>query len=292
MRNTISSDKITVISKSEGAELCSIKSNSDGLEYLWQADTSFWSRHAPVLFPIVGKLKDNKTVIEDETYEMGQHGFARDMNFEVVEATSSSITYVLESSEVSKEKYPYEFKLYIGYKVTNSTAEVSYIVENIDKKNIFFSIGAHPGFNCPLEEGEKFEDYYLEFNKPELIDSYRLKGGVIEAEKKLLFKEKISKLNVSEELFKDDAIMLENMESTELSLRSEKTGRGLTVNYEGFPYLGIWSKPEGGAPFVCLEPWFGIADLVDTSGIYKEKKGIVELEPGAKFSCSFAISIF
>lgn len=291
MEFTLANEYITVVSKDKGAELCSIKSKSSNLEYLWQADPAFWNRHAPVLFPIVGRLRDDKTIIAGKEYSMTQHGFARDMIFEVVEHSSSTITYRITSSEETKKRYPYDFALYIGYMLRDNQVEVSYRVENKDKKNIFFSIGAHPGFNCPLEEGENFEDYYLEFDKEELISSFRLRNGVVQERKELLFDTKVKNLKLSKDLFKEDAIMLEDTESAELSLKSGKTGRGITVNYKGFPYLGIWSKPDG-APFVCIEPWFGIADFAGSSGIYEEKKGIMELKEEEGFSCSFIIKIF
>lgn len=290
MGYSLSNEFLTVGTKPEGAELTSIKSKKDGIEYLWAADPNFWNRHAPVLFPIVGKLKDNKTIIENRECAMTQHGFARDMTFSTAKHEQNSITYLLESSDESKKKYPYDFKLYIGYRLENSSLEVSYTVVNTDNKTIYFSIGAHPGFNCPLAEGEDFTDYYLEFDSPELIDSYRLRDGVIGG-KELLFDKEVTTLDVSKELFENDAIMLENMASTELTLKSRKSGRGLTLNYKGFPYLGIWSKPEG-APFVCIEPWFGIADTADNTGVFEKKKGIVSLGVGEEFNCKFTIRVF
>jgi galactose mutarotase-like enzyme len=292
MCNVIGNDKITVISKEEGAELCSIKSKVDGTEYLWQADPSIWNRHAPVLFPIVGKLKDNKTIIEDREYTMGQHGFARDMTFKTIESSSDSVLYLLKSSNTTKEKYPYDFELYIGYKIVDTSIQVSYVVKNTDSKKMFFSLGAHPGFNCPLVDGEEFGDYYLEFNKPELINSINVKDALIEDVKTLLYADKVTKLQVSRGLFRNDAIILENMEATELSLKSTRNGHGVTVSYKGFPYLGIWSKQEDDGTFVCIEPWFGIADAVNSNGVFMEKKGIMELEAGDQFCCSSTISIF
>ncbi|MDP4087707.1 MAG: aldose 1-epimerase family protein [Bacillota bacterium] len=291
MEYRISNEFITVASSDKGAELCSIKSNRDGLEYLWQADPAFWGRHAPVLFPIVGRLKEDKTLIEGRGYRMSQHGFARDMVFEVVEHSETTITYRTESSGETKERYPYDFVLYIGYMLKDNAVEVSYRVQNSSEKNMFFSIGAHPGFNCPLETREEFEDYCLEFNRAELMDSYRLKKGLVQNEKKLLFDAKVKCLNVSKELFEADAIMLVDMESTELSLRSRKSGKGVSVGYQGFPYLGIWSKPEG-APFVCIEPWYGIADFEAGSGVFEEKRGVLKLQAGESFTCSFTIKVY
>lgn len=290
MEFTLANEYLTVVSKDKGAELCSIKSKETKLEYLWQADPKFWNRHAPILFPIVGKLKGDKTLIEGKEYNMTQHGFARDMIFHVVENSSNTITYRLFNNDETKIKYPYDFVLYIGYMLKDNAVEVSYRVENIDSKDIFFSIGAHPGFNCPLEKGQKFENYYLEFDKEELIESYRLKNGAVTDEKELLFDEKIKELKLSKELFEGDAIMLENMVSSEVAIKNKNSGRGVALNYKGFPYLGIWSKPEG-APFLCIEPWYGIADFESSNGVYEEKKGIMKLEPGEGFTCSYTIKI-
>ena len=156
----IGNEELKVTVKPDGAEMTSI--NYKGREYLWNGDKKYWGRHAPILFPIVGRLKDHKTIIEGNEYEMGQHGFARDCNFETVYVTANSICYRLKSSEDTLKKYPYSFKLFVTYEVVDNSIKVTYEVKNVDNRRIYFSIGAHPAFRWPINEKESFEDYDLE----------------------------------------------------------------------------------------------------------------------------------
>jgi galactose mutarotase-like enzyme len=275
--------------KSHGAELSSIKSNSDGTEYLWQADTAYWGRSAPVLFPVVGKLANNQYKYDNKTYSLSQHGFARDMEFELVAAAPDKITYVLKSSEATLEKYPFNFELLIGYKLKDNTLSVKYTVRNTGNDKMYFSVGAHPGFNWPIEDLGKTEDYYLEFDQDENIASYAVEEG-LKSKNTYPFLKDERIVNLSHELFRQDAIILNDFKSNKLSMRSRTLSKAVTVEFEGFPYLGIWSKPEG-APFLCIEPWYGVADSVDSTGDITNKEGILCLEPSCEFNCQFTIVI-
>lgn len=291
MITKLESELLEVSSVKNGAQLTSIKGKKDGIEYLWNANPKYWNRHAPILFPIVGKVKDNKYRIGEKEYTLGQHGFARDNEFQIVENSNNKIVYRLTSSEETLKNYPYNFLLDVEYFLSGNILKITYKVRNTDIKKIFFSIGAHPGFNCPLSASEIMEDYYLEFNETET--AYRefldagtgLLNGVFGL---VLDQENI--LNLSEDLFKDDALIFKGLKSNEIALKSYKNNKKLTMNFEGFPYMGIWSKP-GGAPFICIEPWLGHADSIDFNGDFREKPGIIGLETDKEFICTYSIAI-
>lgn len=276
---------LEIKTKSEGAELISIK--KDGQEKLHDGK-EYWNRQAPILFPIVGKLKDGKTIIENKEYEMGQHGFARDMKFELVKSNENSVEYKLEANEETIKKYPYQFVLTVKYQVKNDCLTVVYEVENKDDKNIFFGIGAHPAFKCDYSS----EKYYLEFEKQEdEIGILELEDGLIA---KARLKEEIiqnNRIYLKKDSFEKDAIIMQNLKSSKITLKEiESEKEILEFDFTGFLYLAIWSKK--GAPFVCIEPWYNTADYKDSSGIFEEKKKIIGLNPKEKFKCKYKIKFF
>jgi galactose mutarotase-like enzyme len=287
MISSIENEFLKISAKDSGAELISIKNKKNNLEYLWQGDPQFWGRRAPVLFPIVGKLKGNKYKAEGNSFELPQHGFARDAYFDISEKQDGFLTFTLKSNAETLKVYPYKFELDIKYKLIRNKIEISYEVKNKDDKKIWFSIGAHPAFNCPIDPKLKFGDYFLEFETEENADKYLLEDGLLNGKKeKLLNKEK--KIQLTDKTFLNDAIIFKNLKSTALSLKSNSSPASLNFNFKGFPFLGIWSKP---GPFVCIEPWFGHADMVDFSGDLKDKEGIQGLDKGASFSCSYSVEI-
>jgi len=277
----IKNNDLEISLKKAGAELTSIKYK--GYEYLWQADSKFWGRHAPVLFPIVGRLKNDECTIKGKTYNMSQHGFARDMDFEVFAQTANSITFLLTNNEETTKKYPFEFELYIKYEIVDNKIIVKYTVVNSGNDNMYFSIGAHPAFNI---EGE-FNDCVLEFDSNETQNKIFVENGLIKSTDEIrLDNTNILKLNNNS--FAEDAIIFKDLESSTITL-SSKGDRKVKMNIAGFPYLGIWSKEN--APFVCIEPWFGIADTEGHDGTFRKKKGIIELDIGAEFEASYTIEM-
>ncbi len=291
MITKLENDLLEVTADTAGAELTSIKEKKDKTEYLWSADPKYWSRHAPILFPIVGKVRNNKYRIGNNEYSLGQHGFARDNEFQVIEEKNNKVIYRLTSSEDTLKIYPYNFQLEVEYSLTENNLKVTYTVRNTDNTTIYFSIGAHPGFNCPLSESETMEDYFLEFSEKETTDRiiFDTETALLTKTKKL-FLEDENIIKLSEELFKDDALIFKNLKSKSVSLKNHNNNKRLTLNFEGFPYIGIWSKPSG-APFICIEPWFGHADYVDFDGDFREKSGIINLEKEQEFKCSYIVSI-
>lgn len=278
--------KVTV--KSSGAELVSIKNTFTNKEYLWQGDPEFWGRRAPILFPIVGKVNGNSYKVDGNTYHLPQHGFARDMHFERVDQQDNTLTYLLKSNEETLRMYPFKFELMVTYKLDKNKVIISYEVKNTDDKNIWFSIGAHPAFICPLENTETISDYFLEFEKTENAEACVLQDGLI-TDKKILVLKNTNKLQLSEEIFEKDALIFKDLRSSVVKLKNNKSGHEVNVDFTGFPYLAFWSKK--GASFVCIEPWYGIADSVGYTGEYKDKDGIKLLAKGKKFNSEYSIEI-
>ncbi|PRX35599.1 galactose mutarotase-like enzyme [Orenia metallireducens] len=289
MLTIIENELIKVKIASQGAEMTSLELKEDNQEYLWKADPRYWGRHAPVLFPIVGKVKNDQYKVDGEVFKLTQHGFARDNEFELVEQEEQRVVYRLTSSEELLNKYPYQFELEIEYKLVANRVEVTYNVKNKDQKTIYFSIGAHPAFNWPLEEGENKEDYYLEFEENEKLRASLLDEGLL-SDTTIEFLANNNSKPLAEELFRNDALILKDLKSKSVSLKSKSSDREVKVEFTGFPYMGIWSPPAG-APFICIEPWYGVADLKDSDGNLKTKEGIEVLQPEAEFSCMYSISI-
>lgn len=285
----IENEYLIVQAKREGAELTSIRSKKENIEYLWNGNPDHWNRHAPILFPIVGRLINNTYYVDGTSYELPQHGFARDMTFDLIHQDGNSVSFSLQSNEGTLQKYPYQFTLIVTYTLTENKVTVDYKVANTDNKDIYFSIGAHPGFNCPIHDDETLEDYYFSFMEKEKMETYVLEGPYRKPNKKTL-QEPTDTLPLSVELFKDDAIILEGMKQNVVSIRSKKSTQYVTVKFDDFPYVGLWSKPEG-APFVCIEPWYGLADILGESVELKDKKGIQQLAVDGTFHCSYDVIV-
>lgn len=269
--------EITTVSK--GAELVSAK--IDGKEKIHNGLT-FWNRHSPILFPIVGQIKNGKTIIEENEYFMSQHGFARDMDFEKIGQNE----YLLKYNEETLKKYPYKFELYVKYIVKDNTLTVKYKVKNIDDKEIYFGLGAHPAFKCDYTNNKcsiKFE------NTEEGIEIYQLQNGLINPEKcnKDNFFVSNNEIELKKDIFKNDAIILTNLNSNRVYL-VENEEKILEFDFSGFKYLGIWSKEN--APFVCIEPWHNTTDKIDSDGIFKNKKDIIYLKENQEFKSEYKIN--
>ena len=285
MQTSLESNKLKVTINSFGAELCSVK-NKNGLEFIWQAKKDVWARHAPVLFPIVGKLKDNFFVFEGNRYELPQHGFARDMKFELTEHSTSTCTFEINANTETKNNFPFEFRFQINYQLLENKLITTYKIFNPSAKPIFFSVGAHPGFNCPLLPNENYNDYYLEFEKNSFSQTQLNNGLRIDSKSDLLLQN--NKLFLSKELFDNDALVFENDQIDGLSLCSSVSEHKITLECQNWPFFGVWTK-KGNTEFVCLEPWQGIADNINSSNELTKKDGIIELAPNSEFVCSFSL---
>lgn len=271
---------LKIKSKRQGAELTSIL--KDGNEMLFDGKT-FWNRQSPILFPIVGQIKDGKTQIEGKIYEMSQHGFARDMEFQEIEENH----YILKYNEQTLKKYPYKFELHVIYKIVENALQVTYEVKNIDNKKIYFGIGGHPAFRCDYSTG----DYEIVFEQnEENIEFLKLRNGLIDTEKATNILEE-NKIHLTENIFDNDAIIMKNIKSNKVVLQNRNTNKKiLEFDFTDFPYLALWSKK--GAPFVCIEPWQNTADKIDSNQIYKEKENILSIEPDEIYSCKYIVKFY
>ncbi|EAA0024308.1 aldose 1-epimerase family protein [Listeria monocytogenes] len=286
----LENEVLLVEMKTAGAELTRIFHKDTGLEYLWNADSKFWGRHSPVLFPTVGRLVEDTYLVDGKPYHLGQHGFARDRDFQVVEQTEKSVRFELYADEDSLAVYPYKFKLSIIYTIEKNTVAVSYEVENTDNKRIYFSIGAHPAFNLPLTDGTTFEDYYLDFGTEENLETLCLEGPYRSGEIKKVVDEAARYLPLNYDLFKNDALIFEALKQKEMTIKSDKTPHFVKVSFPEFPFVGVWTA-KAGTPFLCIEPWYGIADGAGESVELRDKAGIEHLEPEAVFASEYEITV-
>ena len=285
----IQNEQLQVSANQKGAELANIFSPKKNIEYVWTADSNHWGRHSCILFPTVGKVKDDTYRIGEKTFALKQHGFARNVDFELIEHHATSMLFELKSSPSSLEVYPYQFRLLVGYELLENQIKIIYTVENTDNQPIYFSIGGHPGFNVPLSNDEKRSDYSLVFNQKETAVRHLLDGGLFNGETKTVL-DNHNRIPITDNLFDDDALVFRNMKSDEVSLENGKGEKVLTFNFAGFPDLGIWSA-NADAPFVCIEPWFGIADTAKANWDFREKDGVMKLEEGKKFECIHTVTI-
>lgn len=287
--NVLENDQLRIEINPQGAELTRIYDKTHGLERLWCADPDVWGRHAPVLFPTVGRLTNNQYTFQGKTYALPQHGFARDCTFAVKRETPETVSYLLSDSEATRAVYPFAFALQIDYTLTENQLRVALTVSNPDAGPLYFTIGAHPGFTCPLLPGESFRDYYVEFEVPETCARWNVTsdGLIGESEENYLLDTRV--IPYTEDRFREDALVFKDLKSTRIAIKSEKNDHAVTMDFAGWPYFGIWSK-AGGAPFICLEPWYGIADHVGHDGDLTEKEGIMPLEGGLNFCCEYGMT--
>ncbi|WP_228852998.1 aldose 1-epimerase family protein [Aegicerativicinus sediminis] len=286
---TISKNGITAKILTKGAELYSLTKN--GLEYMWQADPDHWNRHSPVLFPIVGPLIDKEYFYEGENYSLPQHGFARDLEFEAVEVEDDHIIFQQKENANTLKMYPFSYVLQLHYRITENGLDVGYVVKNTNSKTLYFSIGAHPAFSCPFEDGQKRSEYQLVFDKqlmPEAIDKNEEGKFYIDSTYKVMDEPGIMELPDGK--FDDGSITFNPNPFSKVKFVHKPTNKDyLSVTFKNFPYLGIWSAKD--APFICIEPWHGIADNTDHTKEFTQKEGIVALEPKENFKFSFSIEI-
>ncbi|MCK8520162.1 aldose 1-epimerase family protein [Aquimarina sp. D1M17] len=273
-----------------GAELSSVIKKSTQQEYMWQGDPEIWGSQAPVLFPIVGGLKDDTYFYENKAYQLPKHGFIRynkDLVFKKDSDTKISLS--LGSSEKTLAMYPFEFFFEISFELIENKIEISHRIENIGTKTMYFNVGGHPAFNCPLEDTELYNEYYITLKDEAEHESYALApNGLIQEGTFPVFNDK--KLPLTQNLFDNDALIFKNIKAKEATLYHKTKGAIVGLTFEDFPDLGIWAKPK--APFVCIEPWLGYADVEHSNQILEDKEGIKRLNPGELHRSSYAITIY
>ena len=282
MKTSIKNSELNAIIHHKGAELISLKSD-DNREYIWEGNPEFWGKHSPVLFPIVGTLKNNHYLYNDKEYHLLRHGFARDVNFELIKQTENQAVFSLKANDETKKVYPFDFELQLTYTLDENKIVLTYTVTNNDDVAIPFSLGAHPAFALP----KSFENYALQFEKSEHLVSYQLDNDLL-SNKTFEIQTSSGKLPLSYSLFEKDALIFKKLNSKKISIL-ENTIPILTLECEDFPHLGIWTKKN--APFLCLEPWLGYSDAVTCSGNILEKEAIQIVEVNEVFECQFTIEI-
>lgn len=287
---TIENQSVRAVINPKGAELTSLFNKSTGLEYMWSGDPAFWPKHSPVLFPIVGTLKSNTYFYRGKSYNLPRHGFARERPFTVETSAIDHAVFLLRDDEQSKSVYPFSFEFRIRYSVSDNALAVTYDVKNTGDEELYFSVGAHPAFKVPIVDGPGYTDYYLSFDKKETAPRWLISAeGTIDTDSEALLND-TRQLPLKKELFLRDAVVLKNLQSPGVTLKSDRSPHGLRMDFPGFPYMGIWAAKN--ADFVCLEPWCGIADSVNASQQLTEKEGINRLQPSEGFSRTWTVRVF
>lgn len=284
----LQNDTLQLSINPSGAELQHLIYRPTSCELLWQANPDVWPRYAPVLFPIVGRLRQNTYRYNGVHYPLSQHGFARDLRFDCIHSTETQAHFVLKTNENTLSVFPFRFELHIVYTLHEQDLQIAYIVKNTDSVTMPFSIGAHPGFKIPFYTNETAEDYFLRFES----DNYQitsLENGLRQREERP-FPIPGKTLPLSATLFDNDALIFENAQIREVSLCSKNHPLAITLKCEGWPYFGIWSK-KGPLQFVCLEPWMGITDATDAGDDLFSKDGMLLLEPQHEKEFRYSIVI-
>lgn len=292
MEICLHNEKLEVKICSTGAELVSLK--KDGREYMWNADPAYWNRTAPILFPFVGSLKGKKYRCQGKTYAMGQHGFARDMEFTAVSQTDTKLVMQICETEQTMEMYPFRFLLELSYELRGEELFVGWRVKNTDDKTLYFSIGGHPAFNCPIDGKGSQSDYMLRFMKDgkpmqEIVSAIIVEGGLV-GEGTLEFGLEDGYLPITKELFDTDTIVLEDGQCDAVSLIDPEGKEYLRVSFP-MPIVGIWTPVQKNAPFICIEPWCGRCDDADFDGELAERRWGNSLEPSGEFTTAYTISV-
>lgn len=278
---TISNSQLSATIDTLGAELLSLVKNNKN--FIWTVDETYWNKTSPVLFPIVGRLKNDSFTFNGSSYPLPRHGFARNMEFSFDKKSEHQVIFELNETEETKANYPFDFKLLMAYTLMDNELVIEYFVRNQSDEVLPFSIGAHPAFAI---EGN-FEDYSLQFNKEDSFETYHLENESFNGKTTLVASEN-NAISLNYALFEKDALVFKQLKSNEVVLKHLDKNI-LKVNFDHFPYLGIWTKPN--APFLCLEPWCGLADSIHHNGNLEEKEGINHLPAGEDFLRAIRIEI-
>jgi galactose mutarotase-like enzyme len=287
MSVTISNAKLSAKVVETGAELKSLVELSTGNEYIWQSDPAFWTGAAPILFPIIGGLRNGEYSYRGKTYSMPGHGVVRKAEWKLVDSSATSATFETVSNDDTLAQYPFDFVLRASFTLEDTSLAVVYEVRNPGSGEMFFSIGSHPAINVPFAGGYP-EHYYFHFNRPEKMERYFFKGGVHLNETAPIF-ENSRQISVTPTLFDKGPIIFKNPKSDSVTIMNSRNTKRVRVRTEGVPFLALWAPP--GAPFACIEPWHGVMDNVDCDGEFTTKEGIMSLAAGGTYKTGYWIDI-
>jgi galactose mutarotase-like enzyme len=288
---SLENDSLLVQIRKKGAELFSVVNKANNLEYIWSGNPAFWGKTSPILFPIVGALKEDTYHYHQKAYKLTRHGFARDSDFDI-ESTEGTqkVSFLLKSSPETLLKYPFHFELRVTYEVIGFKLQISFAVKNIGNELMHFSIGAHPAFKVPLTSHTNYTDYFLEFNQVESENRWPIDShGLIESQS-VPFLTNARIINLTKELFYQDAIVLKNLKSNIISLKSHRHDHGIDFHFDHFKFLGLWAAKD--ADFICIEPWCGIADGVMHNQQFTQKEGIEKISPDESWSRTWHVTFF
>lgn len=292
MTITLRSHLLTVQADTLGAQLTSIQTR-DGVELLWQANPAVWGRHAPLLFPIIGRLRDGKYTVGGVEYAISQHGFGRDSEFQVTEQTDNSVTFQLEDSPETRAKYPFAFCLQVTYTLEGGKLTKTHTVRNRSQETMYYEVGGHDGFCTTLLPGEEMGDYYLEFPGLTEIAPFGMnEQNFFTKDKKVYPLQKGGRLPLPPQVFGLDTVVLEQMPVHQVTLANEKNPIRLTMDFDQFDYLGIWTKPsEEPTHYICIEPWTTLPECEFTDSALEHKPGIRVLAPGQEEQLSYQVTV-
>lgn len=278
---TLQDQTYSVSVETVGAELKSYKDES-GKEFIWDSNPKFWSRSSPLLFPTIGNLRNNRTIINGTEYEIPKHGFVRDMDMEYEIEADNKISFSCQYTEDTLKCYPFRFRFRQTYELNGPELRITYLVTNADDKEMYYHLGAHPGFMCPLEEGEQFSDYILKFPYAETCDSpvYDLQNLQFDPAGTKRYLDNSDTIKLDYPLFQSDALVFSHMKSKSVQIINPATGKGVQVDYPDFATVAFWTPAEGEAPFLCVEPWNGAAIFADEDDEFIHKRDIQTLQPG------------
>ncbi|NJB87444.1 galactose mutarotase-like enzyme [Lewinella marina] len=289
---SLQNDQLSIKINGTGAELKSLIKKETGQEYMWEGDPDVWAGTAPVLFPIIGSLKDGKTTIDGKEYRIPKHGLIRHNDqLEFFSKVEDRIIFRLCSNEDTLERYPFHFDFRITFRLRNEHLIIYHEVMNTDERPILFHLGGHPAFRVPFFEGDRYEDYLLRFEHPETSRTYEVTdaGTIGDDTHEVPWTENGTVLPLTHDLFRQDALVFKDLNSRSVLLESRNHGPVLKLDYAGWTHLGIWAKPHG--DFVCIEPWIGLADSAHSDGQFEHKEGIISLEPNEVYEMSYDIKI-
>ena len=285
----LENEKLRVVISPKGAELQSLFNKETGLEYMWSGDAAFWSKHSPILFPVVGALKEDTYFYKNKPYHLPRHGFARERTFLKDQLSLEEAVFTLTHDAETLAVYPFAFLLRLRYQLKGNSLFCTYEVSNTGYDELLFSVGAHPAFAVPMVKDTLYKDYYLQFNKTEPLHTWKLEGGLIADHTELLPTQN-DRLPLTHQLFYEDAIVLKNMLSNSITVGCTKHDHGIHFNFENFPFFGIWASKD--ANFICLEPWCGIADSVQHNQQLINKEGIITLTPNTNWQHCWNVECF
>ena len=287
----LQADNSSAIINITGAEMSSFVAN--GIEYIWQGDPQIWSGHGPILFPIIGFIKDGKTRISGKEYEITKHGFVRYASFEIVEKGINFVVLSYQANNETRKQYPFEFKLFVRYEINSSGFQTTFTIENNDEHDMPICLGGHPAFNCPIEKEASFTDYDVCFAEKEDGENTLVnEKGLLSGKEILPSLRDFGKISLNHTYFDTkDTLLLTNLKSRSVKLINRNTGCGINFDFDSFPVLAIWSKPNVNAPYVCLEPWLGLPDPAQGETAMEDKEHAVIIKPKHSIKLSYQMQV-